>query len=120
MKKLALLVVLGLIATGTFAQHSMTGPKAKNAQLGKISTPKITIFHDAQVSGVQGPLAKNTEIWMEEPAKKFKVGFRDEIDNPQGLKAKNANPWDKTQPKVESKAVYQEPKSMRPKKGWIH
>jgi hypothetical protein len=49
----------------------------------------------------------------------LKVGFRDVIDNPKGLEAKNRNPWDK-RTTVDSKAVYQEPKSMRPKKGWIH
>jgi hypothetical protein len=120
MKKLAFLLVALFIATASYSQQLISGPKAKNAQIGKVRTPKITMLHDSNPSTLKGPIAKNSEVWMEEPARKFKVGFRDEINNPQGLKAKNSNPWDKPEPKVDSKAVYQEPKSMTSKKTWIH
>lgn len=120
MKKLALLVVAIMIATFSYSQQFITGPKAKNAQIGKVRTPKITILHDSNPATLQGPLAKNSEVWMEEPVRKFKVGFREEIDNPQGLKAKNSHPRNKPQTKVDSKAVYQEPKSMTSRKTWIH
>ena len=39
------------------------------------------------------------------------MGFRETIDNPKGLKAKNSNPWDKKPAKVDTKAVYEKPKS---------
>lgn len=120
MKKLAVLLIAVMIATVSYSQQFITGPKAKNAQVGKVSSPKITILHDSNPATLKGPVAKNSEVWMEEPVRKIKVGFREEIDNPQGLKAKNSNPWDKPQPKIDSKAVYQEPKSMTSKKTWIH
>ena len=120
MKKLALLLIAVMIATVSYSQQFIGGPKAKNAQIGKVRTPKITILHDSNPATLKGPIAKNSEVWMEEPVRKLKVGFRNEINNPQGLKAKNSNPWDKPQSKVDSKAVYQEPKSMTYKKIWIH
>lgn len=120
MKKIAFFLVALLIASVSYSQQLATGPKAKNAQVGKIKTPKITVLHDSSPSVLKGPIAKNSDVWMEEPARKLKVGFREEIDNPQGLEAKNSNPWDKKELKVDSKAVYKEPKSMQPKRTWIH
>lgn len=96
------------------------GPKAKNLAAGKTLGPKITLVHESSPSTLKGPVAKNTEVWMTKPSRKFKVGFRDTIDNPKGLAAKNRNPWDNKNTPVNSKAVYEEPKSMRPKKSWIH
>lgn len=120
MKKLTLFISALAISTLSFSQEVLTGPKLKNAQVGKVNGPKITLVHDSQPASIQGPAAKNTEVWMGNSPKKLKVGFRDEINNPKGLQAKNSNPWDKETPKVDSKAVYQEPKSMRPKKSWFH
>lgn len=120
MKKLTLFIAAFAITTLTFSQEIMTGPKFKNAQVGKIQGPRITLVHESSPAAIQGPAAKNTEVWMSEPSKKMKVGFREVIDNPKGLQAKNRNPWDKEPSKVDSKAVYEEPKSMRPKKSWIH
>ena len=96
------------------------GPKAKNLKAGKTLGPRITLVTESSPSTLQGPAAKNTEVWMGKSSKKFKVRFRNTIDNPKGLEAKNRNPWDKKSNEVESRAVYEEPKSMRPKKGWIH
>jgi hypothetical protein len=120
MKKLTLFISAMAISMMAFSQEVFTGPKFKNAQVGKVNSPKITLVHDSQPAAIKGPAAKNTDVWMGKSTKKMKVGFRDELNNPQGLQAKNSNPWDKEAPKVDSKAVYQEPKSMRPKKGWFH
>ena len=120
MKKLILFVSTLAISSIAFCQDFTAGPKFKNAEIGKLNLPKITLVHDSNVSTVKGPLAKNSEVRKQEDSKKIQVGFRDEINNPKGLKAKNSNPWDKAAPKPETKASYQEPKSMRPKKGWIH
>lgn len=120
MKKWTILIPLFFILSSGYSQNFLTGPKAKNAHLAPKSKLKVTIWHDSKTSPIQGPIAKNTEVWMEESARKFKVGFRDEVNNPQGLKAKNKNPWDTPASKVSTKASYQLPKSMRPKKGWIH
>lgn len=120
MKKLTLFISAFAITTLAFSQDIMTGPKFKNAQVGKVQGPKITLVHESNPTTLQGPVAKNSEVWMSKPSKKLKVGFRDEINNPKGLQAKNKNPWDKEPAKVDSKAVYEEPKSMRPKKSWIH
>lgn len=120
MKKLILFVCALAISTVAFSQDLSSGPKFKNAEIGKINGPKITLVHDSNVSTAKGPRAKNSEVWKDNSAKKRKVGFRDEINNPQGLKAKNTNPWDKPKPKANSKAAYEEPKSMKPKKGWFH
>lgn len=120
MKKLTFLFIALLTASVSFGQFSSTGPKAKNASIGKLRLPKISVYHDSNLVTAKGPVAKNAEIWMKEPASKLKVSFRDEIKNPQGLKAKNANPWDKPVKTVDSKAVYVEPKSMKPKRTWVH
>jgi hypothetical protein len=120
MKKLTLFISAFAISTLSFSQEMLMGPKFKNAPAGTIQRPKITLVHESNPAVIQGPVAKNSEVWMAEPAKKTKVGFRETIDNPKGLKAKNANPWDKKPAKVNTVASYQEPKSMRPKKGWIH
>jgi hypothetical protein len=120
MKKLILFVSALAISTIAFCQDFTAGPKFKNAEIGKINLPKITLVHDSKVSTVKGPTVKNDNVWKKEDSKKIQVGFRDEINNPKGLKAKNSNPWDKATPKTETKAAYQEPKSMRPKKAWLH
>lgn len=119
MKKLTLFISAFVISTMAFSQEILTGPKFKNAPAGTIQGPKITLVHESSPLTVQGPAAKNSAVWMGERSSKLKVGFRDVIDNPKGLEAKNRNPWDK-KTTVDSKAVFQEPKSMRPKKGWIH
>lgn len=120
MKKLTLFISAFAISTLAFSQEMMIGPKFKNATVGKVQGPKITLVHESNPAKLKGPAAKNTEVWMSQPSKKMKVGFRDTIDNPKGLQAKNSNPWDKKPVKVDSKAVYEEPKSMRAKKSWIH
>ncbi|WP_026950888.1 hypothetical protein [Algoriphagus mannitolivorans] len=120
MKKLTLFSALMLFSTMAFSQDFLIGPKAKNLAAGKTLGPRITLVTESSPATLQGPAAKNTEVWMNKSTKKFKVKFRDTIDNPKGLEAKNSNPWDKKTGTVESKAVYEEPKSMRPKKGWIH
>ncbi|SEF91188.1 hypothetical protein [Algoriphagus boritolerans] len=120
MKKLTLFIFAFAISTMTFSQEILMGPKFKNAPVGKVQGPRITLLHESSPASLQGPVAKNTEVWMARSAKKVTVGFRDTIDNPKGIQAKNNNPWDKKTSKVDSKAVYEEPKSMRPKKGWFH
>lgn len=120
MKKLTLFISAFLISTLSFSQDMLMGPKFKNAPVGTVQGPKITLVHESHPSALKGPAAKNTEVWMSEPAKKLKVGFRETIDNPKGLQAKNRNPWDKKPTTVDSKAVYEEPKTMRQKKSWIH
>lgn len=116
-----LLVVLALIiASPLLAQDGGFGPKMKNAKIGKITSPRIALVHEGEISSTKGPKAKNTEVWNKESRKRLNVGFRKEINNPKGLQAKNTNPWDKEKPQVDSKAVYEEPKSMRSKKRWIH
>ncbi|GAA0880773.1 hypothetical protein GCM10009119_37430 [Algoriphagus jejuensis] len=120
MKKLTLFISAFAISTMAFSQEILTGPKFKNAPVGRVQGPKITLVHESTPTTITGPAAKNAEVWMTKSSPKLKVGFRDVIDNPKGLEAKNCNPWDKKPAEVDSKAVYQEPKSMRPKKGWIH
>ncbi len=120
MKKFILTGLLVLSSSVAFSQDLTLGPKFKNSSPGKISGPKIALVHDSNPSTLKGPAAKNTPVWKQKSDKKFKVGFRDEINNPQGLQAKNSNPWDKPKPKVETKASFVEPKSMRPKRSWFH
>lgn len=120
MKKLAFIFSAMLFAMTAYSQDFLMGPKAKNATVGKSFGPKITLVHDSAPSSLQGPVAKNSEIWMGKPSKKLKVGFRETIDNPKGLQAKNSRPWERKTTIPNSKAVYEEPKSMKPKKVWIH
>ncbi len=120
MKKLILIVLLVMSSIVVFSQDFGMGPKFKNSSPGKIAGPKFALVHDSNPSTLKGPEAKNTPVWKQKTNKKFKVGFRDEINNPQGLQAKNSNPWDKPKPKAESKAVFEEPKTMRPKRSWVH
>lgn len=120
MKKLTLFISAFALSTLAFSQDVLLGPKFKNAPIGVVQGPKITLVHESSPTILKGPAAKNTEVWMTQTPKKLKVRFRDTIDNPKGLKAKNSNPWDKKPAKVDSKAVYEKPKSMRSKKGWLH
>jgi hypothetical protein len=120
MKKLSLILSAMLISTFVFSQDFLMGPKAKNAAVGKSLSSKITLVHNSAPNALEGPIAKNTDVWMKSPSKKFKVRFRKTIDNPKGLQAKNSKPWDRKVELPESKAVYEEPKSMKPKKNWIH
>lgn len=120
MKKLTLFISAFAISTLSFSQEILMGPKFKNASAGTVQGPKITLVHESNPSVLKGPSAKNTEVWMAQPAKKVTVGFRDTIDNPKGLEAKNSNPWDKKKPQVDTRASYEKPKSMRPKKRWFH
>jgi hypothetical protein len=120
MKRLTLFISAFAISSLAFSQDMLMGPKFKNAPAGTVQGPKITLVHESNPAVLKGPAAKNTEVWMAQPVKKVNVGFRDTIDNPKGLKAKNANPWDRKKPQVDSKAVYEEPKSMKPKRSWIH
>jgi hypothetical protein len=107
-------------STVVFSQDFGMGPKFKNSSPGKIAGPRIALVHDSNPSTLKGPEAKNTPVWKQKTDKKFKVGFRDEINNPQGLQAKNSNPWDKPKAKADTKASFVEPKSMRPKRSWLH
>ncbi|TNF44059.1 MAG: hypothetical protein EP311_01875 [Cytophagales bacterium] len=118
--KILLVVLALLIASPLLAQDGGFGPKMKNAKIGKITSPRIALVHEGDISSAKGPKAKNTEVWNKESRKRLNVGFRKEINNPKALQAKNSNPWDKEKPEVNSKAVYEEPKSMRSKKRWIH
>ncbi len=121
MKKICFLVFALVMSYAAHSQQFVSGPKAKNTKIARVKLSNLNMMHDSAPASLHGPVAKNTEIWMEEPAKKLKVAFRDEIDNPQGLKAKNTNPWEKKfQVNTNSKAVYVEPKSMRPRKSWFH
>jgi hypothetical protein len=120
MKKLCFIFTALLISTFAYSQNLLMGPKAKNAAVRKTISPKIKVVHDSAPSTLQGPIAKNTELWMDKSSKKLKIGFRDKIDNPKGLQAKNSKPWERKIEVPDSKAVYEEPKSMKPKKNWIH
>lgn len=119
MKKLTLLVASLLISSFAFSQDFLMGPRAKNAPIGKVNGPKITLLHESNPSTIQGPAAKNTAAWMGNSSGKLKVGFRDKIDNPMGLEAKNRNPWDR-KPSIPTKAAYEENKTMKRRKSWIH
>ena len=120
MKKLTLFISAFAISTLSFSQEILMGPKFKNASAGTVQGPKITLVHESNPTVLKGPAAKNTEVWMAQSEKKGTVGFRDTIDNPKGLKAKNSNPWDKKKPQVDTRASYEKPKSMKPKKRWFH
>lgn len=119
MKKLLLIASAMLISSLAFSQDFLMGPRAKNAQVGKVYGPKITLVHDSNPSNLKGPAAKNAKVGAVKNSGKLKIGFRDIIDNPKGLEAKNRNPWDK-KPAIPSRAVFQEDKTMTPKKNWIH
>ena len=119
MKKLTLLVATLLVSTMAFSQDFLMGPRAKNAQVGKLKGPKITMVHESNPSNLQGPAAKNTTAWMGKSSGKLKVGFRETIDNPMALEAKNRNPWDR-KPAIPSKAAFEESKTMKRRKSWIH
>jgi len=95
MKKLTLFVAAILFSTMAFSQERLTGPKFKNAAPGTVHGPKTTLVHDASPVTLQGPVSKNTPVWMSKPSSKSKVVFRDAVDNPKGPAAKNRNPWDK-------------------------
>ncbi|WP_332913663.1 hypothetical protein [Algoriphagus boritolerans] len=74
MKKLTLFIFAFAISTMTFSQEILMGPKFKNAPVGKVQGPRITLLHESSPASLQGPVAKNTEVWMARSAKKVTVG----------------------------------------------
>ncbi len=114
------IVVALLISSVGFSQEIGLGPKIKNSHPAKAKTPKMSLVHESSPLSLKGPEAKNTSVWSSKTSKS-KVRFREEITNPKGLEAKNHKPWDdKSSIQTNSKAVYEEPKSMKPKKTWFH
>uniref|UniRef100_UPI0040487496 hypothetical protein n=1 Tax=Algoriphagus sp. TaxID=1872435 RepID=UPI0040487496 len=120
MKKISFFLVAVSLASLSFAQDMSSSPKVKNGLFGKFKAVKITIATQSRELSEKGPRAKN------------KVPQRKRFENrasnlvvfdqtpPKGPRSKNSKPGKQKELKVATKAVYQEPKSMRPRKRWLH
>ena len=102
------------------AQEISPGLKAKNGLFGKFKVLKISFLTQSSKPEPNGPKAKNKSPWAKNQEKGSPIEFSTGEPEPIGPKSKNAKPSRKKEPKVSSKAAYQEPKSMRPRKRWIH
>ena len=102
------------------AQEISPGLKAKNGLFGKFKVLKISFVTQSSKLEPNGPKAKNKSPWAKDLKKGNPIEFTSGEPELTGPKSKNAKPNRKKEPKVSSKAAYQEPKSMRPRKRWIH
>ncbi len=120
MKNALILLVAFLVCSTAKSQDFLHKLPIKNAKLGKVSSAKISLVFDADPSTLKGPVSKNFKVWNKQSAA-LKIRTRKVINNPKGLAAKNRKVWEESEsPNVSSKAAYQLPKSMRPKKVWWH
>jgi hypothetical protein len=120
LKKISFFLVAVSLASLGFAQDMSSSPQVKNGLFGKFKAVKITIATQPRELSEKGPRAKN------------KISQRKEIENgasslvildqatSKGPSSKNSTPGTKKEPKVATRAAYQEPKSMKPRKRWIH
>jgi len=102
------------------AQEISPGVKSKNGFFGKSKVLKIPFVTQSSKLESNGPKAKNKFPWAKNLEKGSPIEFSTGEPQPTGPKSKNAKPSRKKEPKVSTKAAYQEPKSMRPRKRWIH
>ncbi|MDA0315587.1 MAG: hypothetical protein O3A40_09870, partial [Bacteroidetes bacterium] len=103
-----------------YAQEMSSSPKVKNGLFSKFKAVKITIATQSQELSKKGPRAKNKVPQR----KRFENGTSSLVTLDQatskGPRSKNSKPGTKKEPKVATRAAYQEPKSMRPRKRWFH
>lgn len=102
------------------AQEISPSFKAKNGLFGKSKVLKIPFVTQSYKLEPKGPTAKNKSPWAKNSEKGSPIEFTSGETEPTGPKSKNAKPGKNKEPKVSTKAAYQEPKSMRPRKRWIH
>ncbi len=102
------------------AQEISPSLKAKNGLFGKFKILKISIVTQSSKLETNGPKAKNKSPWSKNLEKGSPIEFSTGEPELTGPKSKNVKPSRKKEPKVSTKAAYQEPKSMRPRKRWIH
>ena len=102
------------------AQEISPGLKAKNGLFGKFKVLKISFVTQSSKLEPNGPKAKNKSPWAKNQEKGNPIEFISGEPELTGPKSKNPKSSRKKEPKVSTKAAYQEPKSMRPRKRWIH
>ena len=103
-----------------YAQEISPGLKAKNGLFGKSKVLKIPLVTQSSKLEPKGPKAKNKSPWAKNQEKGNPIKFNTGEPELTGPKSKNAKPSRMKEPKVSTKAAYQEPRSMRPRKRWIH
>lgn len=102
------------------AQEIRSSFKAKNGLFGKSKVLKIPFVTQSSKLESNGPKAKNKSPWVKNQEKGSPIEFFTGEPDLTGPKSKNVKPSRKKEPKVSTKAAYQELKSMRPRKRWIH
>jgi hypothetical protein len=120
LKKVAFFLFAVSIIFQGFAQEVPTGLKTKNGYFKKFSSIKFTLIQRDSTGPLKGPKAKNQFPWEQKSTSGESLVVTKGNDSKKGLKSKNANPWDPQLPKTNSKASYEEPKSMKPRKRWFH
>ena len=101
------------------AQEINPGLKAKNGLFGKFKVLKIPLVTQSSKLEPKGPKAKNKFPWAKNSEKGNPIKFNTGEPELTGPTSKNVKPG-KKEYQVSTKATYQEPKSMRPRKRWIH
>ena len=120
MKKISFFLLALSLANTAHAQEISPSFKAKNGLLGKSKALKIPFVTQGSKLEPKGPKAKNKSPWAKNLEKGSPIEFTSGESVLTGPQAKNAKPKKKKEPQVSTKAAYQEPKSMRPRKRWIH
>jgi hypothetical protein len=120
LKKISFFLLALSIAYLGHAQEISPSFKAKNGLFGKFKVLKIPFVTQSSKPELKGPKAKNQSPWAKNLEKGSPIEFTSGESEFTGPKSKNAKPSRKKETKVSTKAAYQEPKSMRPRKRWIH
>lgn len=120
LKKISFFLLALSFAYMGHAQEISPGVKAKNGLFDKFKAIKISFVTQSSKLEPNGPKAKNKSPWAENQEKGNPIEFTSGEPELTGPTFKNAKPNRKKEPKVSTKAAYQEPKSMRPRKRWIH
>ena len=119
-KKICFFLLALSLAYMGYAQEISPSLKAKNGLFGKFKALKISFVTQSSTLEPNGPKAKNKSPWAKNQEKGNPIEFISGEPELTGPKSKNPKSSRKKEPKVSTKAAYQEPKSMRPRKRWIH
>jgi hypothetical protein len=118
-KKISFFLLALSLAYMGHAQEISPSVKAKNGLFGKSKVLKIPLVTQSSKLEPNGPKAKNKFPWAKNSEKGNPIKFNTGEPELTGPTSKNVKPG-KKEYQVSTKAAYQEPKSMRPRKRWIH
>ncbi|MFN5332332.1 MAG: hypothetical protein ACK5B5_06465 [Bacteroidota bacterium] len=120
MKKILFVAFFFMVSIAIQAQELPVKSKGNPGLFGKLKALKISIVSQNASTNLMGPKAKNKMPWQKRVNVSSPLQLNPSEGNQNGPRTKNAKPGDVLSPNTSSKASYREPRSMRPRKRWIH